>query len=49
MQTNTAFQKIIRKYAGEQVNSKPKAKANKPKRDNSKREWKFLLTCYNET
>lgn len=39
MQTNNSFVKIIRKHAGEQMNSKPKSKANKPKRDQVKREW----------
>ena len=39
MQTNNSYIKIIRKHQGEQMN-KPKSKANKPKRDNSKREWK---------
>ena len=37
MQTNNSFVKIIRKHQGEQM--KPKAKANKPKRNQSKREW----------
>lgn len=37
MQTNTAFQKIIRKPQGEQT--KQKAKVNKPKRDQVKRSW----------
>jgi hypothetical protein len=40
MQTNNSFVKIIRKQQSEQLNNKPKSKANKPKRDNSKREWK---------
>ena len=37
MQTNNSFVKIIRKPQGEQT--KQKAKANKPKRNQSKREW----------
>lgn len=40
MQTNNSYIKIIRKHQGEQMNNKPKAKTNKPRRDNSKREWK---------
>ena len=39
MQTNTSFIKTIRKHAGEQMNNKPKAKANKHKRIISKKEW----------
>lgn len=38
MQTNNSYIKIIRKQQGEQT--KPKAKANKPKRNQAKREWK---------
>ena len=37
MQTNNSFVKIIRKQQGEQT--KPKAKANKPKRIITKKEW----------
>jgi hypothetical protein len=39
MQTNNSFVKIIRKQQGEQLNNKPKAKTNKPKRDQIKRSW----------
>jgi len=39
MQTNNSFVKIIRKHAGEQLNNKPKSKANKPKRIITKKEW----------
>ena len=39
MQTNTSFIKIIRKQQSEQLNNKPKSKANKPKRDQAKKEW----------
>lgn len=38
MQTNNSFIKIIRKHACEQT--KQKDKANKPKRNQAKREWK---------
>jgi len=38
MQTNNSFVKIIRKQQGNQT--KLKDKANKPKRDQAKREWK---------
>ena len=37
MQTNNSYIKIIRKPQGE--TTKPKEKANKPKRNQSKREW----------
>jgi hypothetical protein len=40
MQTNNSFVKIIRKQQSEQLNNKPKSKANKPKRDQVKRDWK---------
>ena len=40
MQTNNSFVKIIRKHTAEQVNNKPKAKTNKPKRIITKKEWK---------
>ena len=39
MQTNNSFVKIIRKPQGEQMNNKPKAKTNKPKRNQYKMEW----------
>ena len=37
MQTNSSFEKIIRKPQCEQT--KPKSKANKPTRDQAKKEW----------
>lgn len=37
MQTNNSYIKIIRQKQCDQT--KPKAKANKPKRDQSKKEW----------
>ena len=40
MQTNNSFVKIIRQHVGEQMNNKPKAKTNKPKRIITKKEWK---------
>ena len=37
MHTNNSFVKIVRKQQNEQT--KQKAKANKPKRDQAKKEW----------
>ena len=39
MQTNNTFQKIIKKQQEKPQGFQPKAKANKPKRIISKKEW----------
>lgn len=40
MQTNNSYIKIIRKPQEKPQGFQPKAKANKPKRDQVKKEWK---------